>query len=300
MASFRSTSFTLGLGLSLLLAACGGSGDTGDSTGSDTLATDTVPKETELLTVGGKILCIPSPVQTALAIRKAGLKYQQEFVAPLEKGETVTGKMAQAVTLGMYGADLAYITVHKDGQRALATMQAIEKLGGKLELTNAFDRALADRFKSNLGSEDSLLRFSGAAFRAADQYLKNNDRHDVSAFVLTGGWIESMHLTIADPAAAKDQTLVNRMAEQRSTLTALIALLTESDKDQASSVLIRALSDLDQEFVSVTTTYVFEKPVTDVATKTTFINSTSSATIPAEKLAAIAAKLASIRSMILA
>ncbi|MBP6575486.1 MAG: hypothetical protein KA230_13625 [Flavobacteriales bacterium] len=235
-----------------------------------------------------------------MAIRKAGLKYQQELAAPLEKGETITGKMAQAVTLGMYGADLAYVTVHKDGQRALATMQAIERLGGKLELTNAFDRALADRFKSNLGSEDSLLRFSGAAFRAADQYLKNNDRHDVSALVLTGGWIESMHLTIADPAAAKDQRLVNRMAEQRSTLIALIALLTESDKDQASSVLIRALADLDQEFVSVTTTYVFEKPVTDVATKTTFINSTSSATIPADKMAAIAAKLASIRSMILA
>gem|GEM_PF-91436 len=300
MGAFNSTSITLGLGLSLLLAACGGGGDTGDGTGTDTLATDTLPKETELLTVGGKVFSIPSPVQTAFAIRKAGLKYQKDLAAPLEKGETLTGRMAQAAVLGMYGADLAYVTVHKDGQRALATMQAIEKLGGKLELTNAFDRALMDRFKSNLGSEDSLLRFSGTAFRAADQYLKSNDRDDVSALVLTGGWIESLHLTISDPSALKDQTLVNRIGEQKTTLTGLIELLERSDKDQAAATLITALKELQAEFAAVTSTYVFEKPVTDVAAKTTFINSTSTVNIPAEKLAAISAKVAAIRSMILA
>jgi hypothetical protein len=103
----------------------------------------------------------------------------------------------QSTILGVYGADLAYVTVHKDGQRAMATMQAIEKLGGKLELTNSFDRALLDRFKTNLGSEDSLLQFSGTAFRAADQYLKNNQRDDVSALVFAGGWVESLYLTIS-------------------------------------------------------------------------------------------------------
>ncbi|MEO8591451.1 MAG: hypothetical protein ABI432_18870 [Flavobacteriales bacterium] len=300
MAAFNSKMILLGLGLGVLLAACGGGEGASDGTGTDTLAADTTPKETELLSVGGKVFSIPSPVQTAFAIRKAGLKYQKDLAAPLEKGETLTGKMAQAAVLGMYGADLAYVTVHKDGQRALATMQAIEKLGGKLELTNAFDRALMGRFKSNLGSEDSLLRFSGTAFRAADQYLKSNDRDDVSALVLTGGWIESLHLTISDPTALKDQTLVNRIGEQKTTLGGLIGLLEASDKDKSAAGLVTALKELESEFASVTGTYVFEKPVTDVAAKTTFINSTSSVAIPADKLAAIAAKVASIRSMILA
>src|SRR5436190_1635364 len=69
MPTFRSTSLTLGLSLGMLLAACGGSGDNGETTGTDTLATDTMPKETELLAVGGKVFSIPSPVQTAFAIR---------------------------------------------------------------------------------------------------------------------------------------------------------------------------------------------------------------------------------------
>jgi len=290
----------LGLCLGLLLVACGGSDSSSTTSGSDTLAVDTTPKETELLNVGGKLFSIPSPVQTALALRKAGLKYQKDLTAPLDKGEAVVGKVAQSSVLGIYGADLAYAAVHRDGQRAMATMQAIEKLGNKLELTNSFDRALLEQFKANLGSEDSLLRFSGTAFRAADQYLKNNQRDDVSALVLAGGWVESIYLTISDPAAAKDQGLVNRIGEQKNSLNALVELLEVSDKEKAASALLAAMKELQALFSTVNSAYTFQEPVTDAAKKTTFINSTSSVMIPADQLAAIMAKVTAIRNMMLA
>ena len=231
MAAFKDPLIALGLGLGLVFSACGGGTDGGDVKQPDTLSTEQTAKETEIIGVGGKLFSVPSPAQTALAIRKAGLKYKKELAAPLDKGEMLTGKVAQATVLGVYGADLAYVTVHKDGQRALATMQAIEKLGGKIEVTNAFDRALMDRFKKNMGSEDSLLRFSGTAFRAADQYLKNNDRNDVSALILAGGWIESLYLTVADEAALGNKVLMDRIGEQKNTLTGLVALIGETDKD---------------------------------------------------------------------
>ncbi|MBK7944408.1 MAG: hypothetical protein IPJ85_03425 [Flavobacteriales bacterium] len=171
-----------------LLVACGGNGD-GQQPVNDSL-TPPPAKETEIIGVGGKFFSVPSPVQAALAIKQAGLKYQKELMAPLEKGDAMTARMAQATMLGAFGADMSYATVHKDGQRALATLQAIEKLGAKLELSNAFDKALVERFKANMSNEDSLLRFSGMAFRAADQYLKTNDAQDVSAWIIAGGWIE--------------------------------------------------------------------------------------------------------------
>jgi len=301
MAAPTTTTIALGLSLGLLMVSCGGpDNDTDANKGADTLSVDTTPKETELLNVGGQLFSIPSPVQTALAIRKAGLKYQKDLTAPLEKGDAVVGKMAQSVVLGMYGADMAYVTVHKDGQRAMATMQAIEKVGNKLELTNSFDRALLDRFKSNLGSEDSLLQFSGTAFRAADQYLKNNQRDDVSALVLAGGWLESLHLTVSDPAAVKDQTLVNRIGEQKNTLNALVDLVERSDKDKSAATFLTGLKELNALFNSVSSSYTFQEPVTDAAKKITFINSTSTVTIPADQLGAITAKVAALRNMILA
>ncbi|HRH71087.1 MAG TPA: hypothetical protein PLB89_16410 [Flavobacteriales bacterium] len=300
MAAPKPSIIALGLSLGLLIASCGGSDTASDGTQSDTLAVDTTPKETELINVGGQLFSIPSPVQTALAIRKAGLKYQKDLTAPLDKGDVVVGKVGQSLVLGMYGADMAYVTVHKDGQRAMATMQAIEKVGNKLELTNSFDRALLEKFKANLGSEDSLLQFSGTAFRAADQYLKNNQRDDVSALVLAGGWLESLYLTISDPAAAKDQTLVNRIGEQKNTLAALVELLERSDKEKAATTFIAGLKELNALFAGITSTYTFQEPVTDAAKKTTFINSTSTITIPADQLGAISAKVTALRNMILA
>lgn len=289
------------LGLGLILVACGGPGaDHDQPAASDTLAVDTAPKETELISVGGSLFSIPSPVQAALAIRKAGLKYQKDMTAPLDKVDAVAGKVFQSSLLGMYGADMAYVTVHKDGQRAMATMQAIEKLGSKLELSNSFDRSLLDQFKSNLGSEDSLLQFSGKAFRAADQYLKNNQRDDVSALVLTGGWIESLYLTISDPAAAKDAGLMARVGDQKNSLSSLVDLLESSDKDRSATALVAGLKELQALFDKIDRSYTFQESVTDVAAKTTFINSKSTVDIPAEQLEAIKAKISTIRNSILA
>lgn len=300
MAASHSSFLSLGLGISLLLAACGGPGTEGDGTGTDSLATEQPTEDSEIIGIGGKLFSIPSPAQTALAMRKAGLKYQKDLTAPLEKGGTLTTKVAQSLALGVYGADLAYVTVHKDGARAMATMQAIEKLGGQLGVTNAFDRTLLDRFKTNMNNEDSLLRFSGTAFRAADQYLKMNQSEDVSALVLAGGWIESLYLTVSDAAALKDQGMVNRIGEQKSTLDALVQLIEASDKEGTAAAMLKAMKELQAEFSAVTSTYTFAEPVTDAAAKTTFINSTTQVSIPAEKVTAITAKITAIRNMILA
>ncbi len=297
----NTSKISLGLGLGLLLVACGGSdADHSNAIVVDTLAVDTTPKGSELLNVGGNLFGIPSPVQAALAIRKAGLKYQKDMTAPLDKADAVTGKVKQSALLGVYGADMAYVTVHSDGQRAMATMQAIEKLGGKLEITNSFDRKLLDQFKANLGSEDSLLQFSGRAFRSADQYLKNNQRDDVSALVLSGGWLESLYLTISDPAAMKDPTLMNRIGDQKATLNSLVDLLERSDKEKGAKDLLTGLKELQALFTKIDRSYSFQEPVTDVAKKTTFINSKSSVEIPPAQLEAIKAKVTTIRNSILA
>ncbi len=300
MALYRKLPVALGLGFALLLASCGGSGSEGEGQGTDTLATEEPPKDAEIIGIGGKLFSIPSPVQTALAIRKAGLKYNKEMTAPLEKGDALTTKAARALAMGVYGADLSYVTVHKDGARAIGTIQAIEKLGGHLGVMNAFDRTLMDRFKANMNNEDSLLRLSGVAFRAADQYLKTNESEDVSVLVLAGGWVESLHLVVNDPAALKDQSLMNRIGEQKRALSMLVELIGASDKDGASAALLAALKELEAEFASITSTYTYAEPVTDASKKTTFINSTSQVAMPAETIAAITAKIAAIRNMILA
>lgn len=286
--------------LVLLLTSCGGGGQEGDSHGADSLSTDQTVKETEVIGVAGHLFSVPSPAQAALAIKQAGLKYQQALTAPLDKGEARTSRMAQATLLGVYGADLSYATVHKDGKRVLTTLEAVEKLAAKLELSNAFDRSLMERFKSNMGSEDSLLRFSGIAFRAADQYLKTNEAEDVSSWLLTGGWIESMHLMLADPSTAQNQTLVARIGEQKKAIEGLTALVEGANKDGQSDALLAGLKELGAAMQALKTAYAYEPAVTDAAKKTTYINSRTTVEATPEQIAEIAAKVAAVRNLILA
>lgn len=292
MSMHRLFPLTIGLSVGLLLVGCGGSGEPE----ATVPATDTTAQGDQVLRVGGKLFSVPSPIQSALAVRDAGLDYQRDALMSLEKGAELTGRTEQALALGMYGADMAYATAHEDGQRTLATLQAIERLSASLELSNAFDKALLDRFRDNLSNEDSLLRFSGAAFRAADEYLKTNERDDVSALVLAGGWLEALHLSLADPKAGASKAIVDRVGEQITTLDGLVELLSSFEGDDRTKALVAGLKELQAEFKGISIQYTFEPPVTDREARTTYINSTTSVSIAAEQLSTIAAKVVALRS----
>ena len=284
------------LGLAVLLAACGG----GEEGTKEEIKTEEVAPSQEggVINLGGHLFSIPSPAQTAILMRNAGLTYQKDLVLPLEDSGTAAGRSAAALALGMYGADLAYVTIFEDGAKAMATMQTIERLGNALDMGNAFDRSLLDRFRDNLSNEDSLLQFSGAAFRAADQYLKSNDREDVAALVLAGGWIESLHLTVSDAMARRNKDIAQRVGEQKRTLQDVIALLAPQQDDAVTGQVIELLRELDKEYQGVAIDYVYEKPVTDAAARTTYINSTSSVKISDGQMDAIAEIIAKIRGTI--
>ncbi|MCW5900702.1 MAG: hypothetical protein KIT10_15705 [Flavobacteriales bacterium] len=282
----------------LLLAACGGgAGDASDQ--GQTPSIPEAPSDEQVMRIGDRVFSIPSPAQTALAIREAGLPYRKDLPLPLESASTSAGKTNQATLLGMLGADLAYVTVHQDGQRAMATLQAIEKVGNQLDLGNAFDKSLLDGFKKNLGNEDSLLLFSGTAFRAADRYLKENDRDDVGVLVLAGGWIESLHLVLNDAEAVNVRTLVHRIGDQRGTLDGLVALL-EKQADVDAEGLLKGLRGLQGQFSGIKRAYTYEEPVTDASARTTYINSKSSVEIPPATIDAIREQVNALRAQIIA
>lgn len=290
------------IGLVIALSSCGG-GDATQQTGvpkGDSLDTAANTGGAGLMNVGGRIFSIPSPVQTAVLIRKLGLPYQKDLPMPIAAAERMASKAQRALALGAYGADLAYVTVHKDGQRALNTLQMVQQLSGKLELSNAFDQEMLEGFKSSLNSEDSLLRFTGSAFRMADKYLKNNNRDDVSALVLTGGWIEGMFLTLSGASEKSDPMLTTRLGEQRKTLENLIALLEATDTDKTQGALIAGLKEALAAYAGVTANYQFQTPTVDAEKKTTYVNSTSSVEMTADQFKLIAEKVKALRTLITA
>ncbi len=302
MMAYKFLNWAASASLAIALIGCGSGGDehNGHTSNADTLDTTAKTTEPGLMVIGGKIFSIPSPVQTALLIRKLGLPYEKSLPMPADAMEKLVTKAQRSLALGAYGADLAYVTVHKDGQRALNTLQVVQKISAQLELSNAFDQEMMDGFKKSISNEDSLLRFTGKAFRMADQYLKNNNRDDVSALVLAGGWIEGMYLTLSNTNEKSDASLTNRLGDQRKTIENLIVLLERTDTEKSQGALIAGLKDALSAYADVTTAYQFQTPTVDTEKKTTYVNSTSTVSMTPEQFKAIAAKVKALRTLITA
>lgn len=298
----NSTDFKLGIkviaiGLvSFLIFSCKGSDDSTTVENSDDLEdTDTV--KAVALNVGGELFSLPSPIQTALLIQKSGVSYDKSMLNAGNKNDQYTSDFSKALNLGIYGADLGYVTMYNQTQDALSYLGAVKQLADKLGVSAAFDQQTMKRINDNISNKDSLLSLVSVAYRASDAYLKTNKRTEVSSLILTGGWVESMHFSIAAYTKKPTNEIKYRIAEQKQALGSIIKLINSKNLPEGNT-LLKQLEELAKVYEGVTTKYQFVEPTTNEAKKITYINSTTEINITKEQLNKIAELILGIRQSI--
>jgi hypothetical protein len=279
-----------------LMFSCGNPTDDGDTNGNDTTKIDSTKSMT--VEVGGKIFSVPSPIQTAFLIKKSGAQYNNAMLNPSNKSNSYSTNYLKALNLGVYGADMGYVTLYDQTQDALGYFQAVKKLADELGVSSAFDKALLERFQKNLGKRDSMLNLVSSAYRSSDAFLKNNDRNDISALIIAGGWIEGLYFATKISKEKSNDEVVRRVAEQKTSLSSLIGLLETNAAQEEYAELISGLKGLNDEFSKIEYKYVYDKPTTDEGKKITTFTSKSEVVISAEQLNSISEKIEAIRKMI--
>jgi hypothetical protein len=273
------------------------------SCNNETKNTDDLPPvdstQNFLQNVGGEIFSIPSPIQSAIFIKRSGNPYEKSLLNATSKSASYSTRFSMAMNLGVYGADLAYVTMYDQTQDAIAYLNAAKKISNELDITNAFPNSTLERFSKNLGNKDTMLVLVGIAFRSCDTYLKNNDQNDISGLILAGGWLESLHFATNAYKTKPSEETKNRIAEQKSSLKSLVALLNQFYSQQEYTEFIDNLRDLESVYDGVEFNYVYEKPTTDAAKKVTTINSKTEVKISKEQIDAISEKVKAIRSQII-
>jgi hypothetical protein len=251
---------------------------------------------TRLLNVGGEIFSIPSPIQTAVLIKTSGSSYDGTLTNSIKNVPNYISAYNKALVIGIYGADLAYATIFDKNQEAINFLGAIEKLATEMELNNAIDQSVIKRFSRNMGKQDSLLVLSSVFFRNTDMYLKENDRAEVAALVLAGGWIEGLYL--AYNSSDGNEQVRQRIAEQKQSLESLIGLLGEDKVNADSATLVEKLNLLKAEFDLVNESYEYQRPETNVEQKVTTIHSNTKFDMTEEQLKKIGSLIEEIRNNI--
>lgn len=238
---------------------------------------------------------IPSPMETAALLKKAGAEYDRAILNDVKRVDDYTAASKQALNLGIYGADLSYASVFNNTQESMLYTSCVQKLAKRLDVSTAFSEEVVDRMEHNRNERDSLLNIISEAFWNVDAYLKENDRDHISALMMTGGWIEGLY--IATQVAARHDTpeLRQRIAEQRLPLGDLLGLVsTYSTKDPAVAGVLTDLKALDVLFAPVTvpggaSTVSKEGGVTVIG------GTAPTATLSDEQLKTLSAKTAAIR-----
>lgn len=275
----------------------GGSGEV-DNTEADDAATKKTGESTQLFEMEGKLFSIPSPVQTAFLIKEVGSNYDGTILNEPSKTNNYSTNFKKGINLGIYSADLGYVTIYDQTQDAIGYLTAVRKLANDLGVSGAFDMSLMERFEANLGNKDSLLALVGDAMRESDAYLKNNQRNDVGSLVLAGGWIESLYFSTIVAKKTHNDDIINRIGSQRSTCNNLVQLLMPYYSKEEYTGLIDQLMELNDVYKGVEIIYTYKEPTVDATNKKTTFNSESDVRITDEQLNDISQKIKIIRDQL--
>lgn len=249
------------------------------------------------LNVNGEYFAIPSPFQISLLLKESKAPYSKTNLSTPGNLNRFSTTFLKAFNLGVYGADLGYVMMNDQSQDAIDYMASIKKLGDDIGISAAFDQKLMKRFEDNVTNTDSILKLVSDAYQVSDDYLKNNQRNDLSAVVLTGGWIQSLYFGCKIALETQNHNLKKRVVQQKNTVESLVKLLfPHAAENEEIKELTLMMIELAEEFNQIEIKYKYVPPTTDKQKMTTIINSETSVNFTTEKLEKITAKIESIRN----
>lgn len=240
---------------------------------------------------------IPSPMETAALLKKAGAQYNSKILNDVKNVDKYTAASQQALNLGVYGADLSYASVFNHTQESMFYTSCSRKLADRLGVTNAFSDSTLELMQSKMNDRDALLNVISETYWDVDAYLKDNGRDNISALMIAGGWVEGLFIATQISASSDTPELRQRIAEQKHSLKDLVGLLASYEVEDTRLTGVKAdLNSLQELFAKVATPEPGANSNTGADGKTVVSGNTPAASLTDDQLKAIREKAASIRN----
>jgi hypothetical protein len=249
------------------------------------------------VTVKGQSFMMPSPMIVADMIKKSGALYDKNMMNSTANLSKYSDGMKQSLNLGIYGADLGYVTMYENTGDAMEYYKTVVQLGTALKITGSFDAALMKRFSDNVGKKDSILMLVGEAYQRSDKFLRESEKDDAAALILAGGWIESIYFALNVYKQKPGENVAVRIGEQKGTAAGIVKVLTDLNKPEYAD-MIKLFSELNDAYQKVEIKYTFAEPTNDESNHVTTINGKTEVKITPEQMTDLTAKVTAIRDYI--
>lgn len=243
---------------------------------------------------------IPSPLEISFLIKDIGTKYDKSILNSTSNIPNYNSNFQKAINLGIFGTDLGYTNIFEQNQDGLTYLTSIKELSDGLSLGQFFDITTLKRLASNSKNLDSLLLITTQNFEKINQYLQDQKRSNLSILLLTGGWLEALHITCQINKQNPNKELSDKIGEQKIIIDQLMLLLSFYEKDPNINGFIKDLQPLHEVYnnIEIITTYQ-ESTFKEVDGVLTVVNnSTSTVKVTDQNLADITRITESIRQKV--
>ncbi len=205
---------------------------------------------------------ISSPVEIANLLQTLEVPFSPNYLASSIDANKQSTNFDKALKMGILGADLGYLNMYEKTGSSLDILSSIRKLSEDIKVGQFFDFETIKRLSQNYSNLDSLLFLSIDSYTQIDNYLRENDRGQLSALIIIGVWIEAQYLATQVVTQYPDHMLMDRIGEQKIILNDLLLLLVPyCNLGPEYSQLCSNLQTLKENYSDVKITYTQGDPI---------------------------------------
>jgi hypothetical protein len=207
---------------------------------------------------------IPSPSEIPYLLQGTGAEFNESLVNPRTKVDQYASRTDKAaLNLGVYAADIGYLTSYDKTQEAIDYLQAAKTLADGLGVIGSFDVEVLKQFEANISNKDSLTHLLDRTIKRTQTFLMDDNRNKLSALVVTGSFVESLNIATGLvksypkdllPDDAKNTILtplVRIVLEQKKSVTELNKMLSSIEDSESVKGLKTDLKALEAEYAAL-------------------------------------------------
>ncbi|MGK7389739.1 MAG: hypothetical protein ACNS60_05285 [Candidatus Cyclobacteriaceae bacterium M2_1C_046] len=257
---YKELNFIIIFSLALTFVGCNGSKDTEESAAEEFEQAQTERSEVKEQ-IKEVVYEIPSPSEIPYLLEATGAEYDASLVNDISKVDQYSNRNYKAaLNLGVYAADIGYLSSYDKVQEALSYMSKTKKLADDLGVSGAFDQKLIRRFEQNLNNKDSLAYLLNETINQVENYLQDENRNKLAALIITGSFIEGLYVStqlinnypkdiLPDDARNLILTpLIRVVLEQEKAVRDLLELLRSVEQTEPINELITDLESIEKSY----------------------------------------------------
>lgn len=241
---------------------------------------------------------LPSPLETAMILKRSGATYNEELLNPIENASKYNTTKSMALNLGIYSTDLSYASLFDQTQATIKYMTVSKKMAEGLGILNAIDNSVIEKLEENINNRDVILETISETFLNTNSILQEDDRVAVGSIILVGGWIEGLYIatSLVEDINKVDNEMVDRIIDQKLSLQTVLKLLEQSNSNADVRELYSDMLELEKVYNDVKITVSDVKVIQDGKSKVATLKSKNVTTVSPEAFKKLKTKVIELRN----